>query len=82
MFTEVTTHLYYYLETKEEDLKKIELSFQETKQGPSISNIEASTMTKEKMVNSPPNTFGDFEKKTRGISSKIMRKMGYDGQGI
>jgi hypothetical protein len=27
-------------------------------------------------------TFGDFEKNTRGIGSKIMRKMGYDGQGI
>jgi hypothetical protein len=39
------------------------------------------------MVNSPSKTlpqetFGDFENHTRGIISKIMRKMGYDGQGI
>ena len=39
------------------------------------------------MVNSPSKTlpqetFGDFEKHTRGISSKLMRQMGYDGQGI
>jgi hypothetical protein len=26
--------------------------------------------------------FGDFENHTRGINSKFMRKMGYDGQGI
>ena len=48
---------------------------------------EANTMKNSSLVNSPFMTlrqeaFGEFEKHTRGISSKIMRQMGYDGQGI
>jgi hypothetical protein len=66
----------------EEALKKLEVVFQETKQSPSIVTVEASTMTNKNMVNSPSNTLGDFEKNTRVISSNIMRKMGYDGQGL
>jgi hypothetical protein len=79
-FIEVTSHLYQDLEVKEEALKKLEAIVQETKQAPSIATAEASTMTKENMVNTPSKTLGDFEKHTRGIGSNIMRKMGYDGQ--
>jgi hypothetical protein len=48
---------------------------------------EANTMIESSMVGSPFKTLsqeiaGDFEKHTKVIGSKIMRKMGYDGQGI
>jgi hypothetical protein len=78
--TEVTSHLYYDLESKEETFKKLEAILQETKQAPFICTTEDSTMKKEKMVNSPSKTLGDFEKHARGIISKIMIQMGYDGQ--
>jgi hypothetical protein len=67
---------------KEEALKKIQIDVQETNQFPSIYTVKASTTTKENVVNSPFNTLGDFEKKTKGNGSKLMRKMGFDGQGI
>jgi hypothetical protein len=75
------------LVAKEEALKKIEVVVQETNQSLSISTLEDSTMMKENMLISPPNTlfqetFHEFEKHTRGIGSNLMRKMGYDGQGI
>jgi hypothetical protein len=81
-FTEVTTHLYHELVAKEETLKNLEVVFQESQQASFVATTEASTMTEENMVNSPSNTFGDFEKHTRGISSNIMRQMGYDGHGL
>jgi hypothetical protein len=75
------------LVAKEETLKELEATIQETKKSPSITTIESNTMIEEIMVNSPSNmlsqeTFGVFENHTIGIGSKIMRKMVYDGQGI
>jgi hypothetical protein len=48
---------------------------------------EANPMMESSLVNSPlktlpQETFGDFEKHTRGINTKLMRKMDYDGQGL
>ena len=79
-FIEVTSHLYYDLESKEEVCKKLEAILQETNQAHFICTTKDSTMTKENMVNSPSKTLGDFEKHVGGIISKIMRQMGFYGQ--
>jgi hypothetical protein len=70
-------------------LEKIQEIVQETKEAepPSIAIVEASTMTKTTLLSSPSlefsqDNFGEFEKHTRGIGSKLLRHMGYDGQGI
>jgi hypothetical protein len=44
-FTKVTAQLYQDLVVKEEALKKLQEVIQETKQAPSISTMEANTMT-------------------------------------
>ena len=86
-FTKFIAQLYKDLVVKEEALKDVESFFQETKQVPFITTIKDSTMKEESMVKSPSKilsqeTFGDFEKHTRDIGSKLTRKMGYDGKGI
>jgi hypothetical protein len=60
---------------------------QSTKQAPFVSNVEAYTMTDSFMENLtskklPQETFDEFGKNTRGISSNIMRKIVYDGKGL
>jgi len=72
---------------KQDALKNLETTYQETNKAPSISTIESSTMLEASMVNTPSNIlsqekFWDFEKHTREIGSNLMRKMGYAGQGI
>jgi hypothetical protein len=72
---------------KKEAFKRLQVAIQETKKSPFIFTMESNTMMESSLVNSPSKilpqeTFGDFENHTRGISSKLMRKMGYDGQGI
>ena len=79
-FIEVTSHLYYDLESKEEVCNKLEVVLQETNQDHFICTTKDSTMTKENMVNSPSKTLGDFEKHVGGIISKIMRQIGFYGQ--
>jgi hypothetical protein len=74
---------------KEEALAKIQVFFQETnEENPSCTIIvEASTMIDTNLVSSPSfdflqDNFGEFENHSRGIGSKLLRLMGYDGEGI
>jgi hypothetical protein len=73
---------------EKEALAKIDESIQETIEARhlSISIGEASTTTKTSMVSSPlgilQENFVDFERNITCISSKLLREMSYDGQGI
>lgn len=85
--------LYQESVEKEDALVKLQVAIQNTKeaQAPSIANAEANTMIETSMVTSPfkefsqyvlEEPFGNFGKHNRGISSKLIRKMGYNGQGL
>jgi hypothetical protein len=82
-------HLQQELVEKEETLEKLQETVQENQKSipPSISTTSTNTMIETTSISSPsfdfsPEHFGEFEKHTRGISSNILRKMGYDGHGL
>jgi hypothetical protein len=73
---------------KEVALAKLQV-VQETKEAdkPFIAHVVANTITETSMVSSPSidlsqEHLGEFEKHTKGIHSKLLRQMGYNGQGL
>jgi len=77
------------LEEKEEALTNLQEKIQEHRETNPlyIATVEANTMTKTTLVTSPSldlsqENLGNFENHTRGIGSKLLRKIGYDRQGI
>lgn len=81
--------LHQELVEKEEALARLYVVVQETKESkkPSISIVETKTMTETHIVSSPSldlsqENLGDIENNTKGISSKILRNMGYNCHGL
>jgi hypothetical protein len=83
------TQLQQDLSQKEKSFIMFQEAIQEHKETrkPSISIAYANTMTKTSLVKSPSidisqDKIHEFKIFTKGIGSKILKKMGYDGQGI
>lgn len=79
----------HQLAEKEKALGKLQEVVQEHREAKlaSIATAEANTVTKMNLVSSPSldisqDHFGVFEKHTRGIGLRLLRRMGYNGQGI
>jgi hypothetical protein len=77
------------LEEKEKALERIQVAIQEHigARKKFISTTDASTMTGDTLVQSPSieisqYNLDEFEKNTICIGSKLLKKMGYDGQGL